>query len=83
MKRSSLRRGTGCRLSALLAALLATAASAEPATPGEALSPIATADLPRHEGQVTLITLRDSVVQTVRDLSRATDVRQALALPER
>jgi hypothetical protein len=45
--------------------------------------PALTADLPRLKGQVTLVTLRDGVVQTVRHLSSAADVRQVLALPAR
>lgn len=40
-----------------------------------------TADLPRNMGQVTLITLRDGVVQTVSFITTAAELQQALALP--
>jgi len=44
-------------------------------------APALTADLPRNKGQVTLITLRDGVAQTVSFVTSAAELRQHLALP--
>lgn len=45
--------------------------------------PALTADLPRHKGQVTLITLHDGVVQTVSFITSAAELQQQLVLPVR
>ena len=42
-----------------------------------------TAELPRNKGQVTLIALRDGVVQQIRYITNAAELQQALALPAR
>jgi hypothetical protein len=42
-----------------------------------------TAALPRHQGQVTLITLRDGVVQSVHFITSAAELQQQLELPLR
>lgn len=41
------------------------------------------ADLPRNKGQVTLIALRDGVVQQISYVTNAAELQQALALPAR